>query len=176
MKFRIHTLETAPEASRSLMEEIENAYGFFPNIYAVFAESPVAISAYHHISKQLGEHGALTPQEQQIVMLAISLDNECDYCAAAHRKVAEMTQVPGETIETLSRGELPSDPKQATLVQFTLEVNRERGWPSDEIMNAFEAAGYTSRHALDVVTILAMKTLSNYTNHLAGTPIDSEFG
>lgn len=175
MKFTLHTKETAPEASRPVMEQVEKAYGFFPNLYAVFAESPVAISTYLHISGQLKAYGALTPQEQQIVMLAVSEANGCDYCVAAHSMVAGMNQVPEETITALREGREPSGPKQAALVRFAKAVFEHRGWVPEKEQQAFIAAGYTTRHALDVLSIAALKTLSNYTNHLAETPLDSAF-
>lgn len=175
MKFRLHTKETAPEASRPVMEQVEKAYGFFPNLYAVFAESPVAISTYLHISGQLKAHGALTPQEQQIVMLAVSEANGCDYCVAAHSMVAGMSQVPEETITALREGREPSDPKQAALVRFAKAVFEHRGWVPEAEQQAFIDAGYSTRHALDVLSIATLKTLSNYTNHLAETPLDAAF-
>lgn len=135
----------------------------------------MAISTYLHISKQLKEHGALTPQEQQIVMLAVSEANGCGYCVAAHSMVAGTTQVPAETVEQLRRGERPSDPKQAALVRFALASLENLGWIPEPEQEAFSAAGYTSRHALDVLGILALKPLSNYTNHLAKTPLDTAF-
>ena len=175
MKFTLHTKETAPEASQPVIEQVEKAYGFIPNIYAVFAESPVAISTYLHISGQLKAHSALTPQEQQIVMLAVSEANGCDYCVAAHSMVAAMNQVPEATIQELRDGKEPSDPKQAALVRFAKTVLAHRGWVPENEQEAFLAAGYTTRHVLDVLSIIALKTLSNYTNHLAKTPLDSAF-
>lgn len=175
MQFELHTRESAPEASQPIIDQVNQVYGFFPNLYAVFAESPVAISTYLHISKQLKEHGALTPQEQQIAMLAVSRTNGCDYCVAAHTMVAGMAQVPAETIQTIRDGKLPSDPKQAALVRFALAALEHRGLIPESEQESFLTAGYTSRHALDVLSILALKTLSNYTNHLAHTPLDAAF-
>jgi len=175
MKFTLHSQTTAPEASKPIIEQVEKTYGFFPNLYAVFAESPVAISTYLHISGQLKAHGALTPQEQQIAMLAVSETNNCDYCVAAHSMMASLNQVPKETIQQLREGGNPSDLKQAALVHFAQVVMEHRGWVPENEQEAFLAAGYTTRHALDVLAILALKTLSNYTNHLAKTPLDSAF-
>jgi hypothetical protein len=65
MKFTLHTKETAPDASRPVLDQVEKTYGFVPNLYAVFAESPVAISSYLYISGQLMEHGALSPRSSR---------------------------------------------------------------------------------------------------------------
>lgn len=175
MKFTVHTKETAPEGSGPVLDQVQRAYGFTPNLYAVFAESPVAIAAYLQISGLLKEHGALTPQEQQVAMLAVSEQNGCDYCVAAHSAVAKMSGVPSETIAALRSGREPSDSKQAALVRFAKALLRHRGWVPEDEQQAFLDAGNTTRHALDVLSILALKTLSNFTNHLAHTPLDAAF-
>ncbi|MGC9452609.1 MAG: carboxymuconolactone decarboxylase family protein [Oceanipulchritudo sp.] len=175
MEFQLHTAETASETSWKLLQEVQKAYGFIPNIYKVFAESPVALSTYMHITHQLGEHGALSPQEQQLVMLAVSESNRCEYCVAAHSTVAEMAKVPEETINALREGQDPEDPKEAALVNFARSVLQNQGWIPEGDQQAFLEAGYTKRHVLDVLSILALKTLSNYTNHLAETPLDEAF-
>jgi len=175
MKFPRHTKDTAPEASRSILERVEGAYGFIPNIYGVMAESPAAVTAYTQITETLQEHAALDAAEQQLVMLAVSRDNGCGYCVAAHSMVAGMAEAPEETVAALREGREPEDPKHAALVRFARSTLENRGWPSEEDRQAFLDAGYTTRHALDVLTILALKTLSNYTNHLADTPLDEAF-
>jgi uncharacterized peroxidase-related enzyme len=175
MKFQIHTPDTAPDASRPLLEQVQNGYGFIPSVYGVFAESPVATSTYIHITDQLKAHSVLTPQEQQIVMIAVSEKNGCGYCVAAHSTVAGMAQVPQETIASLREGTLPSDPKQAALVRFAKSAVVNRGWIPEADQQAFLDAGYTTRHALDVLSILALKTLSNYSNHIAHPPLDPQF-
>lgn len=175
MKFQIHTPDTAPDASRPLLEQVQQGYGFIPSVYGIFAESPVATSTYIHITDQLKAHSVLTPQEQQIVMIAVSEQNRCEYCVAAHSTVAGMVQVPQETITALREGGLPSDPKQAALVRFAKAAVEHRGWIPEADQQAFLDAGYTTRHALDVLSILALKTLSNYSNHLAHPPLDPQF-
>ncbi len=175
MKFTLHTKETAPEASKPIFEQTEKNYGFIPNLHGILAESPVALSAYAHITDQLQEHGALNAQEQQIAMIAVSETNGCDYCVAAHGMVAGMSKVPEETVNALREGREPSDPKQAALVRFTKAVLEHRGWVPEDAQQAFLDAGYTTRHVLDVFSVVALKILSNYTNHLAQTPLDAPF-
>ncbi len=52
---------------------------------------------------------------------------------------------------------------------------QEGGWVSEQALQEFLEAGYERRHVLDVVTLVAMKTLSNYTNHIAQAPLDEAF-
>ena len=71
-------------------------------------------------------------------------------------------------------GEHPPERLQA-LSAFTRAVINNRGWVPDEDLQAFQDAGFERRHVLDVLTIIAMKTLSNYTNHIAEAPLDDAF-
>lgn len=175
MKFTIHNKNTAPAAVKPVFDQIEKAYGFIPNLYGVFANSPLALHTYLHVLDLLKQHSALTPQEQQLVMLAISAENGCDYCVAAHSMVAAMAQVPAHEIQAVRENQKPDNPKHAALVRFARQTVEHRGWTPQPEVEAFLAAGYTPQHMLDVLTIAGLKTLSNYTNHLAHTPVDAAF-
>lgn len=175
MKFEIHSIQTAPEASKPILTEVEKKYRFLPNLFGVFAESPLAANAYLQLSGLIQSQSSLSPQEQQVVMLAVSFENGCDYCMAVHSAVAAMAQTPPDAIQALRDGKFPGDPKLAALTTFARTVVRERGWGSDEVLNAFLTAGYTRAQVLDVIVITALKTISNYTNHVAHTPLDAAF-
>lgn len=175
MKFQLHNSTTAPAASQPILENVAAAYGFTPNLYAVFAESPVALSTYVSILDALKQHAVLSPAEQQVVMLAISAKNRCDYCVAAHTMVGGKSGVSTETISAIRDGRTPSDRRDAALVTFVHGVMSHAGWVPEGERQAFLDAGFTARHLLDILTILAMKTLSNYTNHIAQTPLDAAF-
>ncbi|MDN3397364.1 hypothetical protein QL919_01315 [Psychrobacter sp. APC 3426] len=69
---------------------------------------------------------------------------------------------------------LPTDKLEA-LRNFTLSVVRDRGNVNDDAVQAFLDAGFTKRQILEVVLAAAQKVMSNYTNHLANTPIDKPF-
>lgn len=175
MKFTLHTKDTAPAASQPVLDQVAKAYGFVPNLMATLVESPLAASAYLQLSGLVNAHTVLTPQEQQVAMLVVSAENGCDYCVAAHTMAAGMAKVPEETIGTLRAEQAPADAKTAALARFVKALVVQRGWVSEQEQAAFLAAGFTPRHVLDLVAIVALKTISNYANHLAHTPLDAAF-
>lgn len=175
MKFTVHTKDTAPEALKPVFDRVQQAYGFIPNLYGIFANSPVALQTYLSVLDLLAQHSALDAQEQQLVMLAISAENRCDYCVAAHSAVAAMAKVPADQIQAVRENQALGDTKRTALVRFARQTIEHRGWTPAADIEAFLAAGYTQQHVLDVLSIAAIKTLSNYTNHLANTPIDAAF-
>lgn len=174
MEFHIHTMETAPEASRPTLEVTAKKYGFLPNLFGVLAESPTAVQAYAAINKAL-EQSALSPVEQQVVALTVSATNDCAYCVGAHSTVAQMVHMPECILTALREQRSLSDRKLNALRTLVMSILRHRGWVPDEDLQRVVAAGYTQRHVLDILTLVALKTLSNYVNHIAHTPLDAQF-
>lgn len=172
--FLVHTKETAPEASRATLEATAKKYGFVPNLFGVLAESPAAVQAYAAINKAL-EQSALTPVEQQVVALTVSARNGCVYCVGAHSTVAKMVRMPEHILDELRDQRLLSDTKLNALRTLVLSIMDHQGWVPGVDLERFTAAGYTRQHVLDVITLFALKTLSNYANHIAHTPLDPQF-
>lgn len=176
MDLTLHDQNSAPAASRPVLEKAEKKYGFALNLFGILAESPAALKAYAALSEILDEDAELDPRQRQIAMLAISESNRCDYCVAAHSVVAEkMVGVPSEVVDAIRDGGNPQDPRERALVRFVRVAIEHRGWIPEDEQDAFLEAGFSRRAILDVFTILALKTISNYTNHLAQTPLDPPF-
>ena len=170
--FILHSRDGAPEASQPFLDQVEQGFGFIPNIFRVFAESPAATEAYLSLNNILRNKTAFTAQEQEVLLLAISVTNDCGYCVAAHTGSAERAKLDPEIIESLRGGKALPDSKLNALATFACALIEKRGWVSDDDVQAFLDAGYTRQHLLDALVALSMKTISNYTNHLADTPLD----
>ena len=174
MSLNIHTIETAPERSAPILEQVKSKFGFLPNLMGVFAESPEALQGYLTLSSLIDQTD-LTPTERQIILLATSRANECEYCIAAHTTISSMQNVPSEVVQAVRDKTAIPDSKLEALRKFTEVVVENRGIVSDEDRDAFISAGYSKRNILDVILGVSMKTLSNYTNHIADTPLDAAF-
>ncbi len=170
----VHDPQHAPEGSRPLLEAAEEAFGFAPNLTRVLAGAPTALEAYLTLGG-IFDRTSLSPREQQAVLLSVSFENRCGYCLAAHSAVGRMKGLSPEEVEALRSGSEIPDPRLDALSRITRAVVRERGWPSPEDVDAFLAAGFDRSHLLEVLVGVTMKTLSNYTNHLADTPLDNAF-
>lgn len=169
----VHTVDTAPEASKPLLEKGREELGFLPNLLGELAEAPAALGAYLDLHAQFSG-SSLSAAEQQVVLLATSFENECHYCMAAHTGGAKQAGLADEHVEALRAGEPLSDPKLEALRRFTAEVTEKRGWVDDAVVNRFLGAGYSKGQLLEVLVGVTQKTLSNYANHIAGTELDPE--
>jgi alkylhydroperoxidase family enzyme len=168
-KFDLYTVATAPAGSRAKLAEVTKAWGFTPKLHGMLAESPVALNAYDQLWA-LVAGSTLTPIEQQVAYQAINVFHECEYCTAGHTYVSRSIGVPEDTIQALRNGTPIADPRLQALRVFAETVVRERGFAGDAAIDAFIAAGFTRANVLEVVTVIATKTISNYTNHLTKTP------
>ncbi|MEP3277682.1 MAG: carboxymuconolactone decarboxylase family protein [Stappiaceae bacterium] len=173
-KFAIHTPETAPEDSKAILENVQQAYGFVPNLMATFAESPVAVEAYATLSG-IFDKSDFTPTEQQVILMTNNVLNNCTYCMAAHTTIAQMKKVPADVIEALRNDTPLADAKLEALRAFSAAINKKRGFADQADLDAFLAAGYTKANILEVIVGTGLKVMSNYTNHIAQTPIDDAF-
>jgi len=174
MTINVNTIDSAPEGARETLEQVKSGFGFVPNLMGVFSHSPEALKAYLSIS-ELFESTSFSATEQQVVLLATSYENGCEYCVAAHTVISGMQQVPEEVVQAIRNGTDIQDAKLEALRRFAAEVTRERGYPSEEAIRRFAEAGYTPTNALEVILGVTQKTLSNYVNHLAKTPLDDAF-
>jgi len=171
-RFTFHDEQSAPQAARPAMDQAKQAFGFIPNLIAGMANSPALAEGYLTLSG-LYANSSLTPREQQVALLAVSRYNGYDYCVAAHSMIAEMAQVPAEVIQALRDDRPIDDPKLEALRVFTATMVDKRGWLDETDVQAFLDAGFDMQHVGDVILAVGMKTLSNYFNHIAGTPLDA---
>jgi uncharacterized peroxidase-related enzyme len=170
--FKLHDPSTAPTDSTETLDRVQKSWGLVPNLHRVLAESPAALEAYATLWS-IAEKTALTPQERNFAYIAIIYENECTYCMAGHTNLSRMAKVEPEAITAVREGRPIADPKLEALRQFAAKVTRKRGVVSEADVSAFKAAGYDNRAMLDVLVLAATKLISNYTNHLAQTPLDA---
>lgn len=169
------TIESAPEGSKATLEGIKKGFGFIPNLMATFANSPAVLNGYMGLDA-VWETSSLTPKERQIVLLTTSVTNHCPYCTAAHSTILKgMMKVDPAIVKAIRTGETLSDTKLNALVQFTKEVVGERGYVSERTKMNFLEAGYQAPAMMDVLVGVALKTISNYLDHLNPTTIDEAF-
>lgn len=175
MNFELHTIESAPNAIKPELEAAQETYGTIPNLYRGLAENPAALKVYLSFNENLSTYGVLTPIEQQVVYLTASAENGCTYCVGAHSVLAQMSKMPNETLSELRNQTEMTDPKLNAIRNLTLSAVKNRGYIPEADLQEFVSAGYKQSHVLEVLTIIAQKTLSNYFNHIANTPLDDMF-
>lgn len=173
-RFAQYTTTNAPEASRPLLQGVDKALGFVPNLFATFAESPAVLEGILALDASL-DKGSLSKIERQLVKVAVSTENGCTYCVAAHSTLAGMLKARPEVVAAVRTGATVPDAKIDALITFTRAVVREKGFVPEKSLAEFLAAGYTKAQVLEVVGQVGLKTLHNYVHALTQAPLDAAF-
>jgi alkylhydroperoxidase family enzyme len=170
----LHDQNSAPEAAKPLLEKSKKAFGQVPNLHAVMAESPELLNGYQ-VLHALFLDSSFDADEKTVVWQTINVEHVCHYCVPAHTGIAKSMKVSDE-INNALRDESPlPTAKLEALRDFTLAMVRQRGELQAGQLEAFYSAGYTQQNVLEVILGLSQKVMSNYTNHIAQTPVDNAF-
>lgn len=164
-EFTFHTLENASEPAKGMLTQIKEGYGFVPNLFAYMAEAPTTLEAYLTLNT-LVENTSFTPGQQQVALLAASVQNECEFCTVAHRAVGKMKQANQQSLDAINSNKPVDDEMDAALAGFIQTVVKTQGKPGDAAISEFLNAGFTKQQIFESMLIVSIKTLSNYTNHL----------
>lgn len=166
----------AEGAQKQILDKAKAQVGFIPNMYANMANAPAVLDTYLHGYGLFRSESGFTPPEQEVVFLAASAANGCNYCTAAHSMIADkVSKVPPDTLEAIRAGQPIPDARLAALHRLATEMVRTHGRPSAQTVQDFLAAGFDERKLLYVVLALAVKTLSNFSNHAFATEVDERF-
>lgn len=170
----IHTVDSAPDAARPLLEDSRRNYGMVPNLHGLLAESPQALAAYQQLSAIFGK-SSLSAEEQNVVLLSVSVANACHYCVPAHTAIALGAKLDEAVVNAIRDREPIDDEGLQALRRFTEQLVDKRGAVDEDDTQAFLDAGFERRQLLDVILGVSLKTLSNHANHVFETPVDSAF-
>ncbi|MGE8360264.1 carboxymuconolactone decarboxylase family protein [Pseudomonas sp.] len=159
------TLDQAPAASRAQLEAVQKGLGFVPNAFKTLAHAPAALNGYLAFSQALGK-ASLSAAEREIVALATSDTNGCDYCLAAHSFFGGKVGLSAEDIRQARTGDLDA------VAAFARQVTESRGQVSDAQLQAARSAGLSDAKLVEIVAQVTLLTLTNYLNNVADTDID----
>lgn len=174
IEFQLHDISTAPQASRAILAEMQTRAGGPPNLVRTLAESPIAIQAHQQLARLLTA-STLSALEQQVVYITAAHANQCHYCTAPNPMLGAVDEA--ETIvAAIRQGQRLDDPRLQTLRRFTHAMTEQRGWLPEDQVETFLAAGFSRENLLEVITGIALVTLSSYANHISATPIDHPTG
>jgi AhpD family alkylhydroperoxidase len=172
--YSVHTVDSAPQASKPLLRNLHNAIGMIPNLAAAMAESPELLKGFLTV-REIFYGGTFTAGEIQVLALTNAFENGCRYCMALHSAFALKAGVSRDTVEALRAGDLPREPGHRALSDFSRALVKKRGHVNDADLQQVLAAGYSKAQALEVVLGVAVSILPNFAHHLTQSPIDESF-
>ncbi len=167
--FNVPTREEVQLNNQAIFDNLKNALGFVPNLYATYAYSDTALENYLNFSNA---KTSLSAKEREVVNLAVSQVNECLYCLSAHTAIGKMNGFTDAQILELRSGRASFDNKLDALAKFAKNVTENRGRTDAAVLENLLNAGYTKGSVIDIISLVGDKTISNYIHSTTQIPVD----
>lgn len=168
------TIESVPDNARASMAFVKKRLGSISNLMATLGNSPAMLNGYLALDAAW-ETTVLTVRERQLVLLTASVENKCLYCIAAHSTTLAGMRVDAEIIQSVRNRTALTHSGLDALVGLTRELVNERGFVGEAAKQKFFAAGYDEIVLMEILIGVALKTMSNYLDHLNPISIDTVF-
>lgn len=172
-QFVKHSLESAPVKSKALLEYGEKKYGMLPNLFKYMAGAPAAIEGYVSLFNTFSTTSFSTG-EQHLILLAVSVVNECAYCTAAHTRAAKANGIPSSVLNAVRKSKEVADSRLNVLVAITQKLTTTRGNIDAKDLETFYNAGFSPENVMEIIVGISLKTMSNYINHVTENVINVE--
>jgi uncharacterized peroxidase-related enzyme len=167
--FNVPTKNEVNETNQAIFNKLEGALGFVPNLYATYAHSETALENYLTLSNA---KTSLNNKEKEVVNLAVSEVNKCNYCLSAHTAIAKMNGFKEGEILEFRVGKASFDTKLNALAALAKNITENRGNTDQTVLGNFLNAGYTKANLVDTIVLVGDKTISNYLHSTTKVPVD----
>lgn len=163
--------EEATGKTKDLFNAVQAKLGVVPNMMRTMGNSPVVLEGYLNLSGALS-HGKLSAKTGELIALAVSESNSCDYCLAAHTFIGEKLVKADPAVLQAARTGNSTDAKIEAVLQFAKTLISKNGLVNDEDVNKVKNAGVSDAEIAETIGHVALNILTNYFNNTANTEID----
>ena len=176
--FPIPTLEEVPEDIRARMLAVQEKAGFIPNVFLLLARRPEefrAFLAYHDALMDRRE--GLTAAEREMIVVAISSANQCQYCVVAHGAILRIRAKEPAISEQVAANWRKADitPRQKAMLGFAMKVAEAAQLVGEPDRQALREAGFDEEEIWDIAAISAFFSMSNRLANAADLRPNREF-
>jgi len=175
-RFPVPNLSDLPEDIRSRIVEVQEKSGFVPNVFLTLAHRPAEFRAFFAYHDALMEkESGLTKAEREMIVVATSGANRCQYCVVAHGAIlrirARNPRVADQVAVNYNKAEIT--PRQKAMLDFAMKVATESHTVTEADLAALREAGFSDEDIWDIGAVAAFFALSNrMANMIAMRPND----
>jgi len=177
-RFPVPDIAELPEDLRARILAVQEKSGFVPNVFLALAHRPDefrAFFAYH--DALMDKEGGITKAEREMIVVATSGANECQYCVVAHGAILRIRAKNPHLADQVAVNYRKADitPRQKAMLDFAMKVSRQAERVGDEDFAAMRAQGFTDEETWDVGAIASFFALSNRMANLTNMRPNDEF-
>jgi uncharacterized peroxidase-related enzyme len=177
-RFPIPDLAGLPEDIRARILAVQEKSGFVPNVFLTLAYRPDEFRAFFAYHDALMEKdGGLTKAEREMIVVATSIANQCQYCVVAHGAILRIRAKNPQIADQIAANYRKADitPRQKAMLDFALKVSAEAYKVSNADFVDLAGHGFTNDDIWDITAIAAFFALSNRMANVTDMRPNDEF-
>ena len=177
-RYPIPALDDLPEDIRTLMLTVQKKTGFIPNVFLTLAHRPEefrAFMAYHDALME--KDSGLSKAEREMIVVATSGDNDCQYCVIAHGAILRIRARDPLLADQVAVNHRKADisPRQRAMLDFALKVSRDARAIDDTDFALLHDHGFDDEDIWDIAGITSFFALSNRMANFTSMRPNDEF-
>jgi uncharacterized peroxidase-related enzyme len=177
-RFAAPAIDTLPEDIRTRLLAVQEKSGFVPNVFLTLARRPDefrAFFAYH--DALMDKDSGLTKAEREMIVVATSSANQCQYCVIAHGAILRIRAKNPLIADQIAVNYRKADitPRQRAMLDFAMKVSLEAAKVSEQDFAELGGHGFSSDDIWDIAAIAAFFALSNRIANVTAMRPNEEF-
>jgi uncharacterized peroxidase-related enzyme len=177
-RYPVPRLEDLPQDIRDKMLEVQEKAGFIPNVFLTLAYRPDEFRAFfaYHDALMLRD-SSLTKAEREMIVVATSGVNHCQYCVIAHGAILRIYAKNPRIADQVAIDHRKADitPRQKVMLDFAVKLARTPEAVIEADRQSLRAQGFSEEDIWDIGGITAFFALSNRMAHLLEMRANDEF-
>jgi 4-carboxymuconolactone decarboxylase len=177
-RFPVPAIEDLPEDIRQRILAVQEKSGFVPNVFLALAHRPDEFRAFFAYHDALMEKkGNLTKAEREMIVVATSSANQCQYCVVAHGAILRIRAKNALVADQVAVNYRKADitPRQKAMLDFAMKVSTQSYAVDDQDFDVLQQHGFDMEDAWDIAAIAGFFGLSNRMANVTGMRPNDEF-
>ncbi|WP_421865809.1 peroxidase-related enzyme [Marinobacter adhaerens] len=177
-RFQVPSLESLPEDMREKILAVQEKSGFIPNVFLVLAHRPAEFRAFFDYHDALMEKDSnLTKGEREMIVVATSNLNQCQYCVVAHGAILRIREKNPEIADQIAVNYRKADitDRQKAMLDFAIKVSQQAQEVCDADFEELKRHGFNDEDIWDISGIAAFFGLSNRMANVTNMRPNAEF-
>ncbi|KER73167.1 alkylhydroperoxidase [Burkholderia cepacia] len=177
-RFPVPALDDLPEDIRERIEAVQEKSGFIPNVFLTLAHRPDefrAFMAYH--DALMDKPGNLSKAEREMIVVATSSVNQCQYCVIAHGAILRIRAKDPLIADQVATNYRKADitARQKAMLDFAMKVSQAAHLVGEADFDMLKSHGFVEEDVWDIMAISAFFGMSNRIANVTNMRPNAEF-
>jgi len=177
-RFPVPALDDLPDDIRARIAAVQEKSGFIPNVFLTLAHRPDefrAFMAYH--DALMDKPGNLTKAEREMIVVATSAVNQCQYCVIAHGAILRIRAKDPLIADQVATNYRKADitVRQKAMLDFAMKVSQTAHLVGEADFDTLKSHGFTEEDIWDIAAIAAFFGMSNRIANVTNMRPNAEF-